>query len=304
MSWFFIALIGPALWSLTNHIDKYMVSRYFRGGGVGALLIISSLIGIVVLPLALWQGPEALSFPAVVIIGQMISGALYVLGLFPYLYSLQRSEASVVVPLFQMVPVFAYILGVIFLGEQLSGPQLVGSVLIIAGAVIIAADLTHLRRARIDGKVFAWMALASLLIACYSLLFKYFTVSTGSFWANNFWQYLGYVAVAIVALVCVPSYRREFLGVVRANSTAILSLNFSNEVLNTIAKLAVDYATLLAPLALVWVANGFQPLFVFVYGLAFSIFLPKFSQERLDRRTLLQKFCAILIIFAGVSILS
>lgn len=44
MTWFFIALIGPALWSMGNHIDKYLLQKYLRGGGIGALIIFLHLL--------------------------------------------------------------------------------------------------------------------------------------------------------------------------------------------------------------------------------------------------------------------
>ena len=34
MNWFLIALLPPALWSVTNHFDKYLLSKFFKGGGV------------------------------------------------------------------------------------------------------------------------------------------------------------------------------------------------------------------------------------------------------------------------------
>jgi hypothetical protein len=43
MSWFLIALIGPILWAIVNHIDKFLLSDKFEGSNVGALMIFSTL---------------------------------------------------------------------------------------------------------------------------------------------------------------------------------------------------------------------------------------------------------------------
>ena len=48
------------------------------------------------------------------------------------------------------------------------------------------------------------------------------------------------------------------------NKTLVLGLNLFSELLNIAAKLLANFASLLAPLALVWVVNGFQPLIVFI----------------------------------------
>ena len=70
-----------------------------------------------------------------------------------------------------------------------------------------------------------------------------------------------------------------------------------------IGNLLFQYASLLAPLALVWAVNGFQPVFVLVYGLLITRFFPQVGEENLERKQLMQKAVAILIIFAGTYLL-
>lgn len=66
----------------------------------------------------------------------------------------------------------------------------------------------------------------------------------------------------------------------------------------------MNFATLLAPLALVWVVNGFQPFFVLLYGVIITLFFPKFGTESLLKKHLVQKVVAILIMFVGVLLLN
>jgi len=61
MNWFLIALVPPALWAITNHFDKYLLSKYFKGGGVGALMVFSSIIGVCLLPVIYWLHPEVIN---------------------------------------------------------------------------------------------------------------------------------------------------------------------------------------------------------------------------------------------------
>jgi len=35
MTWFLIALVGPFLYALTNHIDKILLEKYFKKSGIG-----------------------------------------------------------------------------------------------------------------------------------------------------------------------------------------------------------------------------------------------------------------------------
>lgn len=88
MNWFYIALVAPALWSVTNHIYKYLIGKYFRGGGTGSLMIFSALIGLFVVPVIYAFHPNVFNiswFYAVLI---TFNGFLYALGLLPYIYAL------------------------------------------------------------------------------------------------------------------------------------------------------------------------------------------------------------------------
>jgi len=62
----------------------------------------------------------------------------------------------------------------------------------------------------------------------------------------------------------------------------------------------VNFAGLMAPLALVSIVSGLHPLFLFAYGILFTLFLPKFGRERLLRRQILQKVAAMAVMGAGL----
>lgn len=297
-----IALVAPILWAATNHIDKYLINKYFRNGGVGSLIIFSSLIGIFVLPFILIIHPAVFSINPILALLIIANGSLYVLGLLPYLYALAEDEASIVVPLFQTIPVFSYVLAFFVLGERLASIQIVASLLIILGAITLSLDLNQ-KKIKFKKKVFWLMFLASFLIALNGLIFKYVAIQE-NFWTTSFWEYIGFAVLSIILLLFVRSYREQFLLVVKNNKRAVLGWNTTNEVLNIIAKIIMNFATLLAPLALVWVVNGFQPFFVLFFGIIITLFFPRFSKENLLKKHLAQKVIAILIMFIGVYLLN
>lgn len=302
MNWFLIALLAPALWSATNHIDKYLLGKYFKGGGMGSLMIFSSLVGLFVLPFILMFENNVFSigrWQAFIIV---VNGMIWVFGLLPYMYAIAKDEASVVVPLFQMIPIFTYLLGYFFLGEVLTTRQILASMLIITGAVGISLDLNE-KLPKIKKDVLALMVLSSFCIALNGFIFKYVALDA-TFWVTSFWSYVGFVVSAVCLFVFVKSYRTQFLSVIRVNKGPVIGLNILNEVLNVTAMLSITYASLLAPLALVWVVNGFQPLFVFVYGVIITLFLPKVGRESLLKKHLLQKIVAIIVIFVGTYLLN
>jgi len=110
--------------------------------------------------------------------------------------------------------------------------------------------------------------------------------------------------IAFLLLIFVKSYRNQFVDVVRANKVPVLGLNAVNETINIVAKLAMNFATLLAPLALVWIVNGFQPFFVLAYGVILTLFFPHSGTESLAKKHMTQKIFAIVIMFVGTYLLN
>lgn len=302
MNWFFIALIPPALWSITNHLDKYLLGKYFKGGGVGALMVFSSLIGILLLPIIAFLHPEVLAFSQVSIL-IAVNGFLYILAVLPYFYALQKDEASIAVPLFQLIPVFSYVLAYFVLGETLTNNQLMGGLLIVLGAIGMTLDLSDGKKIKFKKEVFWLMMLSSLIFALNFLFFKFFAIQS-DFWFTSFWEYVGFAIFAFLLMVFVKPYRKEFITVMKKNRVAVLTLNGANEVINIIAKVSFNFASLLTPITITWIVNGFQPLFVFSYGVILTLFFPHISKESMLKRHLAQKLIAIAIMFAGTYLLN
>lgn len=303
MNWFLIALIPPAVWSITNHFDKYLLAKYFKGGGVGALMVFSALVGVVLLPIIAILHPEVVSTYSVRNLLISVNGFLYVLAVLPYFYALQKDEASIAVPLFQLVPVFSYALSYLVLKETLNPFQLTGGIIVIFGAISISLDLSNIKKIKLKKDVLLLMTLSSLIFSVNFLFFKYFSLQT-SFWVTSFWEYVGFAVFAAILLVFVKSYRTEFMTVMKKNSVAVLSLNGLNEVINIVAKTSFNFASLLAPITLIWIVNGLQPFFIFIYGVLLTVFFPKISKENISPKALSQKIISIIIMFLGTYIIN
>jgi len=297
MNWLIIALLSPALWAASSHIDKYLIEKYFKGRGVGALIIFSSIIGVFVLPFILLFEPKPFNISFAQLILIIFSSVISILAILIYLYALKKDEASIVVPLFQTIPIFAFILGYLFLGEILSHRQIAGGLLIILGGLGLSLDLKE-KVPRLKSNIFFLMLLASLLIAISGLLFKVVAVEA-NFWTATFWAYAGEILMGAIFLVFIKSYRVEFWQVIQINKLAVLSLNAFNEVINVIATLIFRFVILLAPLALIWAINGLQPLFVFLFGVILTLFFPNLEKESLAKKNVIQKIFTILIMFLG-----
>lgn len=298
-NWFFIALLSPFLWGIVNHADKYLLSRYLMHTGVGAILVFSCLFSFILLPfIASFTDACITSIDFYPAIGLMGIGALNAFGFYFYLITIEQEEASVVIPLLQLGPVFSYALGYCILGEVLSPTQIVASLVILIGVVILSVDIDLENKIRIKKALLLTMCLSALLFALSDTVFKYITLE-GSFWTSTFWQYGGVTLVGISCVVFIPKYRRQFYTMLRANKKGVLSINIGSEALYLLGNLANNFAILLAPVALVATVCSSQPLFVFITGTLLTIFFPHIATEKISRWHLIQKMVAILIIVAG-----
>jgi len=147
--------------------------------------------------------------------------------------------------------------------------------------------------------VFLLMLLSSALYSLNFIFFKYFVVET-NFFIASFWEYVGFGLFGLFLLIFIKGYREGFISVFKTNKTKVLGINITNEIVNIIAKISFNYATVLAPVALVWIINGLQPFFVFLFGIVLTAFFPQISKEDISRKTLAQRGLAILAITIGV----
>jgi uncharacterized membrane protein len=301
MSWLIFAFSGPVLWAISTHFDKYLVERYFKHSDVAVLLLFTAFIGVLALPFIALYEPTVFQLDAGSIVLIVLSGVLYMGAVLFYLRALQSEEASVVAPFFQAVPLFGYVLAYFILGETLSAVQMAGGALIIVGTLVVSIRLGQ--NVRIFKARLALLMLACSLAAAVSgLIFKAFAIKV-EFWTTTFWMFVGEAAFG-AALLLVGAYRRQLAELVRANAVALLTVNGSNELINLGGGLGNRYALMFAPLSVVQAISSTTALFVFAFGVALSVALPRLARETLSAGDLLQKGAAAVLVAVGVALVT
>jgi drug/metabolite transporter (DMT)-like permease len=298
MTWFFIALIAPILWAFVNHIDKYLLSDRFKGSNIGALMIFSTLLCFVILPVLYFINTDIFSPSILNIIILIVVGVLTGLAMMPYMYALDKDETSIVVPLFQLIPIWGFFLSFVLLGETLTWIQATGCLFIIFGSIVITIEEDIDNKIKFKKRTIYLMLLSTVLVAIYETLFKFVAVDTG-FIVASFWEQIGLVILGLILFVCFKNYRISFFHLLKTQGKKISALNLGSESLTIIGNLATNFALIIAPVALVLTVNGFQPLFVFLFGLLLTILFPGFYSEKLSKKHLVQKIISILVIIVG-----
>ncbi len=243
MQWYIFAFISPFLWAISNHTDKYILSRYFKNTSTALLTIFSGLVGIVLaLLIFIFSGSNVLDISTLHAIIIILNGALFIVAFIPYYYALKEEDASSIVPLYQAIPVFSFILGSLIFHESIGTQQIIAGLLIIFGSIFISIDLGkaqfHLKK-----KVLFLMLLSSFLLSAYYFIFKTIALEE-NFWRTAFWECFGSILVSVCLLSFFKKYRDQSVSVFKENPISIILVNMFNEGINIVGGLSANYATL------------------------------------------------------------
>lgn len=296
MNWFGLSLASPLLNAVANHLDKYIIDKKLKGAEVGALVIFSALFNILPVGLIMLFNPSVLQVNILTALFIMINDALIVGAVLLYFYALAEDETSIIVPFYQTIPIFAFGVSYVLLGETITLTQSIGSLFLIVGALIMSLKIGEVITFR--RKVAIFMLSASFLYALNSVFFKFFALDVG-FWEVTFWGFVGKIVVGGLLYGCVTSYRHQFKNLFKKNGKAILGLTALSETLFMTAETVSSFAFMYASVGLVLVVGSLQPLFVFLLGIIITLFFPKIGFESFKRNDILQKVVGIIILMIG-----
>ncbi|MDE2001231.1 MAG: EamA family transporter [Patescibacteria group bacterium] len=299
MSWIFFAVLAPALYSASAYIDRFLVEKKVQD-----YLFLSILSGITALIagtlIFVMRGFPLLSpgYAAIV----LISGALIEVALVPYYHAIALEDASRVVPLFQVIPVFVLILSFFILHEIPTATEFAGFVLIICGTFALATESGESGSLKINR--FFWYAMFSaLLYAIPGVLFK-FVLAYANFWDTLAYEFFGGVLGALALLWFRSASGSGNDGQIAHLSSDVWALLVSNELIYVAARFFTFYAIMLAPVFLVAAIGSSGPVFMLVYGIILSRWFPSVITEDIRPATLAKKAVTIAIIVAGAVLMS
>lgn len=298
MSWTLLIITGPLLYACANQIDKVLLTKYFKSGGVGTLMLFSSLLSIIPIPFLYYADSTVLQVDLFSIFILGLVGLLNIAILWLYFIAMQEDEASIVVVFYQLVPVIGYVLGYFILGETLTHTQLIAMAVIIIGATTISFDLDAKNKFKVRGKTILCMSGASFFWALSSVIFKAVAMEENVL-RSLFWEHITLTLFGVGLLLFGHTYRKHFYIALKENSKKIIGLNVLNESIYIIGTVLFSFAYTMAPVALTLLANSFQAFFVLAIGFLLTIFLPNVISEKIESKFVWQKITAICITGVG-----
>ena len=139
------------------------------------------------------------------------------------------------------------------------------------------------------------MLLSAFFFAIGRTLYKFVAGGTESFWTASFWENIGIFLVALVLFSLVKNYRKDFIMVFKNSRKRVIGLSATNETVSTIGNLIGAYATLIAPVGVVFAIFSIQSLYIVIFE---SIKAKEFGWNNA------QTVFSILMIIAGAGLLA
>lgn len=305
MTWIIVAISAYFLGAFAVLTDKFLLGSkrisspqvytfYVGVFGLGAFLF--APFGFVV-PSS-WQ-----------LLISLISGAIYIGGIFALNVSINKAEASRVTPVvFSVVPIATYLISFVVSSEKLTLGQLGGVALLIFGGLLISFDLPLKLNKRKFFLGFYTSCLAGFLLAVSYVMFK-FVYAEQSFLNGFMWTRVGGFIAALLLLV-IPLWRRQiFKSFAHAKNPSKKNVGTGgiflvNKIMGGTSSILLNKAFQLGSVTLVNSMVSLQYVFVLLLVAIVAKKHPKVFAEKLKFWDWAQKIGAIIIIAVGMFFVS
>lgn len=302
MNWLLIAIIAHFFNAGIFIIDRYLLKKGFPHPVSYAFW--SSIIGIFIILLV----PFGFRVPGVnQIVFSIAAGLVWVLATASFYAALYKGESSRVVPIVgSIIPILTLFLSFLFLGERLTLQELIAFCFLAGGGLLLSVLVAETKVLHSAKKIHLVKALPSAMAAAFA--FAVFFVMTKfvflhqSFISGLIWIRLGAILGALFMLI--PSSFRKIIfaktEIVKKKTIGLFTLDKTLLIFASFFQYAAVY---LGSVTLVNALQGVQ--YAFLLLLAFILFkkIPSL-REQFDKRTLIQKIFAIVLIGIGLVILA
>jgi len=291
MDWFIFAAMASLLWAFGVVIDKYILTEHMQDPFSYQLLYTITEVPILLLPFF-----TSISFVFPWFVLGILGGFGTYLGLTLYFKAMAVEEASRVISLLYISPIFVLPLAYILLDEILSLSGYFGVAFLVFGAILIS-------HRRVKGKKSVLSPTLGLILASdvvwagYEVLTKY-VLNAIEYTSYLFWNFVGTAMIAF-SLFCFPRIRGSFLSDIQRVNKTVHFWRIINTSLNFFAVVFYYIAISSGLVSLVTTALSLEPFFVFTLTLPLSLYLPRILKEETEKKVVTIKAIAIVLIIIG-----
>ena len=314
VSWITVALAGYLFLAVTGVADKFLVSKVVRAPVAYAFY--TAITGPFSLALLLLGG-------SILSLGNMamalMAGASFIIGIYFSYSAISKASVSRVVPIQGgLVPLFAFILAFLILGERLTFLQTSAFFFLVVGAVLISF---RKEESGWSNKAFFHAAFSAFFFAATSVLTKYTFVHSSdasnipipallgflhvspSFVTGLVWPSVGFL-IPILPILASKHNRKAIFSAPKEAGVRNVALYYTSRLSGTIGGYLQKYAVFLGSVSVVNALQGMQFVFLLVLTTFFSLYYPRVLKERINAETMVLKLTAIVFISCGLFLLT
>ncbi len=292
MDWLILSVAASMLWALGTIIDKVILTKHMKDPISYQLLYVATELPVLLVLLVFTNVSSALPWIALGI----AAGLSHYLGLFLYFKAMMIEEASRVISLFYIGPIFTLILAATLLKENLTSSMYIGVLLLVLGAISISYKKVE-GKGTVISPALGLLLLCSFTLSVYEILTKY-VLGSLDLTSFLFWEFVGFVIASFLTF-SHPRIRHSFIASVKGMKRPVLFWRIVNTYMSLTALILYFVAMSIGLASLVSGATSFEPFFVLVFALLFSLFLPNVLKEDIGRGALVVKALAVALIVAG-----
>ncbi len=281
-------------------VDKILLKKSFPNPIVYTFYVnILQLFVLLLIPFGFHFNLDSAAFWAI------ISGIVGVGALYAFFSSLRVNDASTVGPIVGVLnPLFALILGGLFLHQILTSTQYLAFFILLIGALVLTFNLWgHTFK---FGTKFIWMALAGFLFGLSYVLLR------EAFLHSSFINGLIFsrVAAGLIALIFLlfPNIRKDIFASKSSpagfSSRATLILMGLGQIMGAASGLLITFGVSLASPALINSLFGVQYLTILVAALFLAKKHPQLLGEHLSKKIVVEKLIGAVILSIGLYLLA
>ncbi len=277
-----------------------MLVNYMRSPYTLLLLIalVQATIGIVLTAVLPW--PEA------TILGPLgwavLSGVLWGTGALFMFHALRSEEVSRVVPIYQTYPIFAALMAVVFLGEEVAPLDWAAVLFTVGGAVILSIRQDREYRRLFLHRSFFVLMLGSV-IAASAFVIGAVALENLPVLNTHALRTLGLSGTLLLAALR-RSHLHEIRELIRRRSPALALVSINEFGLANVSFLMVLWALSLGPVTLVTTLVSTRSLFLVLYSILLTLRFRGVLGEHITPGAVAVKLSAVALIVGGVSVIS
>lgn len=295
MSWFYLALLAPLLYSIVALLDDNLLSFVYKSpylatvsaGFYGALPLLSRFF------------IHAHALPTRLAILATAAGLLNLAYYFFYFKGLQSDSPSIVVGLFGLAPATIPFFAHFIVHERLAPLEVAGFITVLLASLALAAS--NLKRLKFS-KALIFVAIAVVFMDMMALMTKY-VYQRADFYPSYLYFSAGMGLGAIGFFLLKFRDNRRAVREISKSIKKLLPIFVVAELTGVAAEFTLNLAISRGPVSLVKVIEGIQPMFVLLIAFGLYPFWPKYFREAGEGR-LARKFILMIVIIAGLALIS